>query len=73
MTPDDIRLELFLRRKKTNMSRIARSLDPPVTRQAISGVIDKNIISNRIMAAVAVAIERDKKYVFPEYFLKKAV
>jgi hypothetical protein len=73
MQPEDIRLELFVRRKKTSMSKIARSLDPPVTRQSVSLVIDRKSVSNRIMEAIADAIERDKKYVFPEYFLKKDV
>lgn len=71
MTSDEIRLELFKRRKKVTMSSIARALDPPVTMQAIAGVIDRVMVSNRIMEAVANAIGRDKKYVFPDYFLKK--
>ena len=72
MEPDKIRLKLYLKRKETNMSKIARELDPPCSRQAIYAVIDRKIVSNRIMEAVAKAINKDKKYVFPEYFLKKA-
>ena len=72
MHSEEIRTELFFRRKQTNMSKIARELDPPCTRQAVYAVIDRKIVSNRIMEAVAKAIEKDKKYVFPEYFLKKA-
>ncbi len=71
MQPEEIRIDLFFRRKKTNMSKIARELDPPCSRQAIYAVIDRKIVSNRIMEAVATAINKDKKYVFPEYFLKK--
>ena len=70
MTPDEIRMELFKRRKETSQSAIARSLG--CSRQAIAAVIDRQIVSNRIMRAVADAIARDVKYVFPDYFLKKA-
>lgn len=71
MTPEEIRRELFKIRKELNMSDIARSLDPPVSPQSIGRVIDRDFVSNRIMEAVATAIGRDKKYVFPDYFLKK--
>lgn len=71
MTPEEIRNELFKIRKEINMSDIARSLDPPVTPQAVGRVVNRDFVSNRIMEAVAKAIGQDKKYVFPEYFLKK--
>jgi len=71
MGPEEIRSELFKIRKKISMSSIARSLDPQVTPQAVGKVIDRDFISNRIMEAVAKAIDRDKKHVFPDYFLKK--
>ncbi|MBW2623168.1 MAG: helix-turn-helix domain-containing protein [Deltaproteobacteria bacterium] len=70
MQPEEIRLELFKKRKKVSMSSIARDLG--VTRQAVGYVIDRAFVSNRIMEAVANALDKDKKYVFPEYFLKKA-
>jgi hypothetical protein len=41
MSPEEIRLELFRKRKTVSLSSIARSLDPPVTRQAVAYVIDK--------------------------------
>ena len=71
MEPEEIRLELFkLRKKKISMSSIARDLG--VSRQAVGYVIDRKFVSNRIMEAVAEALGKDKAYVFPEYFLKKA-
>ncbi|MEJ2725423.1 MAG: hypothetical protein P8175_12415 [Deltaproteobacteria bacterium] len=69
MTPEEIRIELFKRRKEINMAMIARDLG--CTRQAIGAVIDRKIVSRRIMEAVSNAIKRDKKYVWPEYYLKK--
>lgn len=69
MSPEEIRMELFKVRKQHTMSSIARELG--VTRQAIGPVIDRKIVSNRIMRAVAAAIGRDVKYVFPEYYLKR--
>jgi len=70
MTSEEIRLELFKRRKQITMASIARELG--VSHVAIINVIDKKMVSNRIMEAVAQAIGKDKEYVFPEYFLKKA-
>ena len=42
-----------------------------VSHVVVLRVIDRDFVSNRIMEAVAEAIGKDKKYVFPEYFLKK--
>ena len=70
MTPDKIRLELFKRRKKVRMATIARDLG--CSHQAIGNVIDRKIVSIRIMEAVAKAIDRPKENVFPEHFKKKA-
>jgi len=72
MTPEEIKLELWKRRKHVTMSSISRDLDPPCTMQAVDGVIKRVMVSNRIMEAVAKAIGYDKTHVFPEYFLKKA-
>lgn len=70
MTSEEIRMELFKRRKQVTMSSIARELG--VSHVSVINVINKTAISNRIMEAVARAIGKDKEYVFPEYFLKKA-
>ncbi len=72
MTSEEIRIALFkLRGSGVNMAQIARSLDPPCTRQAVSSVIDRAIASRRIMNAVSEAISLDSRIVFPEYFRKK--
>jgi len=70
MTPEEIRLEFFKRRKQINYSKLARQLG--VSRQAVSYVIDRRMVSRRIMHAVAEALGKDVKCVFPEYFMKKA-
>jgi len=70
MTPDEIKLELFRRRKRVSMSGIAKSLG--VSRQAVSAVIDRKFVSDRIMRAVAKAIDRDVRYVFPQHYRKGA-
>lgn len=71
MTPEEIRLELFKRRKKgVNMAAIGRSLDPPVTKVAVLYVIDRRSKSQRIMDAVAEAIGKTTEEVFPEYYQK---
>ena len=69
MTPEEIKIELFKRRKRITYSEIGKGLG--VSRQAVHQVIDRKWTSIRIMEAVANAIGRDKEYVFPEYFLKK--
>ncbi|MCP4695023.1 MAG: hypothetical protein GY859_43755 [Desulfobacterales bacterium] len=72
MTSEEIRIALFkLRGSGVNMAQIARSLDPPCTRQAISSVIERAIASRRIMLAVSDAINIDPRVVFPEYFKRK--
>ena len=68
MDPEDIRLELYKRRKKITQAQIARNLN--CSKMAVSLVIDRRSVSKRIMAAVAEAIDRDKETVFPEYFKK---
>jgi len=69
MTPDEIELELHIRRKSINMTKIAKSLDPPCSRQAVSQVIKRQSKSIRVARAIADALHRDVKYVFPEYFM----
>ena len=70
MDPEEIRLELFKRRKTVTAASIAREIG--VSHQAVHGVIDRQFVSCRIMEAVANAIGKNKRYVFPEYFMKKA-
>lgn len=74
MSPEEIRLAIFkLRKKGISLASIGRSVgDTGVTRQAVALVIDRKIVSKRIMAKVADALGKDKRYVFPEYWLKKS-
>ncbi len=72
MTSEEIRLELFkIRKSGVNMAQIGRDLEPPCTRQAVSAVVDRTLISKRIMLAVSEAIGLDARIVFPDYYTKK--
>ena len=64
MTSEEIKLELFKRRREITMAGIARNLG--VTRQAVQVVVDRRQTSQRIAAAVSAAIERPLEEVFPE-------
>lgn len=64
MTSEEIRIELFKRRKFASMAILARTLG--VTRQAVYNTIDRRHKSVRISQAVADAIERPLEEVFPE-------
>ena len=64
MEPEDIKRELWNRRRTVTQAGIGRSLG--VTRQAVESVIQRRFRSRRIMDAVAEAIGREVKYVFPE-------
>jgi len=69
MSPEEIRQELFKRRKEVTQTSIARSLG--VSRQVVIYVIDRKMVSKRAMQAIADAIQYDVRYVFPERFFKK--
>ncbi len=72
MTSEEIRIALFkLKSTGVSMAQIARSLDPPCTRQAVASVIDRQIASRRIILAISEVIGLDPRLVFPEYFRKK--
>lgn len=66
MSPEEIRIELVKRRRQTNMAKIGRQLNPRVSPQAVQRVIDRKSVSERIMLAIAVAIEQPAAIVFPE-------
>jgi len=67
---EEIRVELYKRRKEHSQAKIADRLG--VSRTAVMLTIDKKIVSKKIMQEIADALEKDKEYVFPEHFLKKA-
>jgi len=65
MTPEEIKIEIFKRRKRpTHYGTIAAQVG--VSRQAVHQVIERKFISLRIMDAIAQAIDRHRLEVFPE-------
>lgn len=64
MTPVQIRAELWTR--KISMAAIGRSLNPPVTGTAVQRVINRTLVTERVMRGVAEAIELPPEIVFPE-------
>ena len=65
MSPLEIKLELYKRRPDVNMAKIGRKLN--VSQQAVQRVIERDTVSQRIMLAIAEAIERPPELVFPEH------
>lgn len=65
MTPLEIQYRLKL--KKITQKSIAARLG--VSEMSVSDVVNKNIVSDRIMRAVAEAIGEDYLLVFAEYYL----
>ncbi|OPY17084.1 MAG: hypothetical protein A4E74_01527 [Syntrophus sp. PtaB.Bin075] len=68
MTPTEI--QDALKKNKTTQKAIAAELDPPVSEMTVSKVIHRNLVSNRIMRAIAKKIGRKHTEVFPEYYLQ---
>lgn len=64
MTPEEIRLELYKRRKVVSQASIARGLG--VTKQAVYMAIDRKMTSHRVREGIASAIGRQLTDVFPE-------
>ena len=64
MTPLEIQYEL--KKKEVAQKEIARELT--VSEMTVSRVINKQLVSDRVMKAVAGAIKRDHRAVFPEYY-----
>lgn len=65
MTPSEIKKAI--KKSKTTQKAIAKKLG--VSEMAVSHIVNKNQISNRIMQAVARAIGEEPCSVFPEYYL----
>ena len=64
MTPLEIQFEL--KKREVRQKEIARELR--VSEMTVSRVINKQLVSDRVMKAVAGAIKRDHRAVFPEYY-----
>ena len=67
MTPLEIKIALM--KRGVTMRSIAQGLGVSVN--AVSQVVRGGFVSERIMRAVAAAIELKPRQVFPEYFARK--
>jgi len=65
VTPNEIKKAI--KKNDTTQKAIANKLG--VSEMAVSHIVNKNQISNRIMQEVARAIGKDPFKVFPEYYL----
>jgi len=68
MTPNRIQFEL--KERRIQQKKIAQQLG--VSEMTVSRVIHQQLISDRVMRAVAEAIGRDHRAVFPEYYFSEA-
>lgn len=64
MSPLEIQFEM----KKSGITQKSIAEDEKVSEMAISKVINKTMVSDRLMRAVAESIGKDHRAVFPEYF-----
>jgi len=67
MHPVDIQARL----KKRGITQKKIALDLGVSEMAVSKAINKTTVSKRIMSAVAKAIDKDPREVFPEYYFSR--
>jgi DNA transposition AAA+ family ATPase len=65
MNSIDIQYEL----KKRDISQKIIAIELGVSKMTISKTINKQMISDRVMRAIANKIEKDHTEVFPEYYL----
>lgn len=70
MTPTEIQDALKI--KHITQKAIAKGLKPPVAEMTVSKVIHRIIVSDRIMRAIALKLEKAHFEVFPEYYLQPA-
>lgn len=69
MHPADIKAAL--EKAEVTQAQIAFEMDPPVSPTAVSLVIRKKSVSDRVMKAVSAKIGKKPWEIFPEYYLKK--
>lgn len=67
MTPLEIQFEL--KKRGITQKSIAQELD--VSEMTISKVINKAMVSDRVMRAVSKALGQDHRAIFPEYYFSK--
>ena len=63
---ESIKIQYELKKRKIMQKDIARALG--ITDIIVSKTINKQMVSDRVMRAVARAIERHPRDVFPEYY-----
>lgn len=68
MTPTQI--QDALKKEKTTQKEIAKGLKPPVAEMTVSKVVHRIIVSDRIMRAISLKINKPYWEVFPEYYLQ---
>jgi len=68
---DPLEIQFELKKRGITQKAIAEALG--ISPMAVSLVINKKIISNRAMKAVAKLIHRDHADVFPEYYRREKV
>lgn len=68
MTPLKIQYEL----KKRGITQRSLAAELGITEMPVSKVINKLIVSDRVMRAVSAKIGKDHRIVFPEYYLRPA-
>ena len=66
MTPLKIQYEL----KKRGITQRSLAAELGITKMPVSKVINKLIVSDRVMRAVSAKIGKDHRMVFPEYYLQ---
>jgi len=66
MKPEDI--QCAMKKKRVTQKDIANKLH--ISDMAVSRIIHRFGVSDRIMRAVAEAIDKDHRQVFPEYYLR---
>lgn len=67
MTPIEIQDAL---KKIITQKALAKELNPPVAEMTVSKVINRVMISDRVMRAIAAKIGKDHTEVFPEYYFQ---
>jgi len=69
LSPEEIRIEFIKLRNKTTMASVARDIG--VSQPAVQRVIDRKLVSRRIMVAISETIGKTPETVFPEYDFNK--
>lgn len=66
---EPLEIQFSLKKKGITQKQLADDLG--VSEMAISLAVRKRMVSDRIMKAIAEAVNEDHRYVFPEYYFSK--